>query len=156
MYNDEQKQELILKASFFEKQAQEIEQQLSLINHEIREFHLLKENLSSLNFSKEKEMLASIGKGIFLEAKSLSSKDFFVDVGSNVIVKKTLEETHTLIKAQIEKFEHAQVELLQKLEVYRHLLHELMQEARSIEHDHPHEHTHNANVHKNHQHSHSK
>lgn len=138
--DEEKKRQLILKASFLEKQAQEIEQQLSLITNEVRELYSLKENLSAINVSGQQNIFASLGKGIFIEAQKIDSPNFLVDVGAGIIVKKKHDQINILIRHQVQKFEQAREELLQRLNIYHSLLQELTQEARSLEHSHAHEH----------------
>ena len=93
-------QEALIQASMFENQIKETEQHLEFISSQIIELKALEENISSLH--EAKEILSSLGKGIYLKAKP-EEKNLFVSVGSGIIVKKSPEKTSQTIKEQIER-----------------------------------------------------
>jgi len=93
-------QEIIMQLSMLQQQAEKIEEQIKMINQQILEIEALREALDKLETSKDKEILASMGKGVFIKAE-VKSKDVLVNVGNNIIVKKTPEETKQIISHQI-------------------------------------------------------
>ena len=126
---EEQKvnQELFMRATILQQQSQEIEQNLQIIDNQISEMDAFSKNLSDLSDSNEKEILASIGKGVYIKA-NLENKDLFVDVGAGTIVKQTPGETREIIDSQIPKLREARIQLTAQLESFHAQFHELVQE----------------------------
>ena len=61
------------------------------------EFEVLENSLGKIEDSEE--MLANLGKGVFVKTKVLEKK-LFVNIGSNVIVKKNIKEASESIQEQ--------------------------------------------------------
>jgi len=117
----EESQELMMKASLIEKHLQELNERIDYISQQISELEEFKNNLKFLKDAKNKEMLAPLGKGIYL--KSLCQDDsFFVNVGAGIVVKKTPEETAEIMISQIKNLHEAKTSLLPSLEVYQRLM----------------------------------
>jgi len=75
-------QELLMKATMLQQQSQEIEQNLAIIDTQVSELSEFTKNLADLSSSSEKEILSSIGKGVFAKT-TLADKDLFVDYEEN-------------------------------------------------------------------------
>jgi prefoldin alpha subunit len=115
--NQEQKnQEVLMQFSLFEQKAKKIEEQIQLIERQISEFILLKQSVNDFAESKEENFLAPLGNGIFVNAKKTKEKDFYLGVGSNIIVKKNQLETDKTISNQITKLEEVKKSLFSELE----------------------------------------
>ena len=114
-------QELMMKASIFERQTQEIGEKLDYISQQISELEELSRNLGSLGSSDKKEMFSSVARGIYMKS-SLSDNNLFVNVGSGVIVKKSVKETKEIIDSQLRNFHELRVRLMGEMEVYENLL----------------------------------
>ena len=114
MENQEQ-QELMFKLSMFEQQMQEIQQQLQAIDQGIVEMNSLSVGLDELVGAEGKEVLAPVGRGIFIKTKLLSEK-LTVDVGGKNFVKKSIPDTQKIIGDQIKKLKEVQKDLNAKLE----------------------------------------
>ena len=108
-------QEVIYKLSLLEQRVQEISQQLEAVKNGISELNELEKGLSEITGAKGKEILAQIGRGIFVRAKVLS-EDLIVDIGEKNFVKKNVSGTKDTIKEQIKKLESVQEELEMNLE----------------------------------------
>jgi prefoldin alpha subunit len=112
----QKEQELIFKFQMFEQQAQQIQQQLQAIEHALVEMNSLNFGLDELVGSKDKEVMAPIGRGIFVKAKLLS-EELTVDIGGKNFVKKSIEDTKKLIEEQIKKLEDVKGDLNENLEM---------------------------------------
>lgn len=113
---DEQKQqELMYKLSMFEQQMQLIQQQIEAVEQAVNEAGLLNAGLDELKESQDKEILASIGKGIYIKGK-IADNHLIVDVGGKRFVKKTISETQNTITEQIKKLEEVKKDLENNLE----------------------------------------
>jgi len=112
---EKNQEELMYKLSMYEQQIQQLQQQLQAIEQAIVEMNSLVLGLDELIGSKDKEILAPIGRGIFVKTK-LISEDLTVDVGGKNFVKKSIPETKKLIQNQVEKLEEVKKELEGNLE----------------------------------------
>jgi prefoldin alpha subunit len=112
----QKEQELMFKFQMFEQQAQQIQQQLQAIEHALVEMNSLNFGLDELVGSKDKEIMAPIGRGIFVKAKLLSEK-LTVDIGGKNFVKKSVGDTKKLIEEQIKKLEDVKGDLNENLEM---------------------------------------
>ena len=124
---DKDQQELFFKLSMFEQQIQGIQQQLQAVEKAILDMSNLNLDLDELKGSKGKEILSSIGRGIFAKTE-LISEELIVDVGGKNFVKKSIPDTQEIIKEQIKKLEEAKEELNKALEEINNQLTETMLE----------------------------
>jgi len=112
---EKDQQELMFKLSMFEQQIQNIQQQLQAVERAINDLSSLVVGLEDLKGAEGKEILAPIGKGIFVKTKVLS-EDLIVDVGGKNFVTKKIPDTQKVIKGQVQKLEGAKEELNRALE----------------------------------------
>jgi len=110
----EKQQELMFKLQMFEQQAQQIQQQMQAVEQAVIDMTSLDFGLSELVSKEGKEIMAPVGRGIFVKAK-LISEELVVDVGSKNFVTKTIPQTKELIKGQIDKLSEVQGELEKNL-----------------------------------------
>ena len=108
-------EELMIKFQMYEQQIKQVQQQLEAIEQAIIEMNSLNLGLDELKGAKDKEILASVGKGIFIKAKILS-EELTVDVGGKNFVKKDISSTKKLIEEQIKKLEEVKKDLEGSLE----------------------------------------
>ena len=92
MTQDKEQQEIMFKLNMFEQQIQYFQQQLQAIEQGIVEMNSLNLGLDELVGSEGKEILASVGKRIFIKTKIIS-EELTVDIGEGTLVKKTIPET---------------------------------------------------------------
>ena len=105
-------QETLMQLAELEQQMNQLEQRLALIDQQAVEMQTLELNLDQIAKGKEKQILAGLGKGIFIKAnlEDKNNKKLIVDVGSNVLIKKSIPEAKEIIKEQIKKiFEFKQI-----------------------------------------------
>ena len=107
---EKNEQELMFKLSMFEQQIKQVQQQMQAVEQAIEEMNFLNQGLDELVGSKDKEILALIGRGIFAKTKLLS-EELIVDVGDKNFVKKSIPDTKKIISEQIEKLQEAQKDL---------------------------------------------
>jgi len=107
---EQDQQEIFFKLSMFEQQIQQLQQQIQAVEQGFVDLRTLKEDLNEIKGKEGKEIMAMIGRGIFVKAK-LISEDLVVDIGSKNFVKKSIPETRKLIEEQIEKLKEAKQSL---------------------------------------------
>ncbi len=112
---DSKQQELMFKLAMFEQKIQALQQQLRAIDGSLNDLGILYQELDDLKGATGKEMLAPMGRGIFVKAK-ITSENLIVDVGGKNFVGKSIDETKTIILEQSEKLNLAKEDLIKKLE----------------------------------------
>jgi len=120
-------QELIFQASLMKKQAEELETHSELLQNQIEEMEKIKESITHILKTNEKEMLSSLGKGVHLKSE-LKEKALYVEVGSGVIVKKTPDETLDVINSQLRKLNEARLQISGQLDIYKDTLKKIIKE----------------------------
>lgn len=109
------KQEYLMKLQMLEQEAAQFGEQLKIIDQQIKELGVLKNNLNLLNKQGEAETYSEFGKGIFIKTK-LQKGDLLVDVGSKVMVPKKPKEVSKIVDDQVEKFNQAKKEIEKKIQ----------------------------------------
>lgn len=125
---EEGQQELMFKLSMFEQQIQQLQQQLQAVEQGIVEMDSLSQGLGELVGSVDKEIMAPIGRGIFVKTKLLS-EDLTVDIGNKTFVKKSIPEAQEMIKVQLVKLDEVKKELNDNLEKVGEEMQKVMEEG---------------------------
>jgi len=111
--NKQQQQEIIYTLGMYEQHIKQLSQQLQAVEENIVELNSLIFDLDEIK--KGKEILAQVGKGVFVNA-NLTSNELTVNVGEKNFVKKNIPETKKLIKEQLSKLENVKKELEMKID----------------------------------------
>ncbi|HRZ85753.1 MAG TPA: prefoldin subunit alpha [Candidatus Paceibacterota bacterium] len=122
--------EYLMKLYALEQQANQFGEQLQVINQQIEELEKLKDNLKKFERSENKEMFSEFGKGIFIKAK-VEKKEFLIDVGNKILVKKSEKEIISIIDEQIKKFESIKPEISKKVEQINKELNKIVEQAQN-------------------------
>tara|TARA_Y100000034_G_C6883625_1_gene405361 strand:+ start:609 stop:992 length:384 start_codon:yes stop_codon:yes gene_type:complete len=107
--------EIAMKLQEANRRSEGHNEQLKIVELQISELGRFKEVLDNFESSGEKEVLASIGKGVFVKSE-MKEKDFFVDVGAGVFVKKSLENTKEVLEGQTKRLQEMKVQLNSEME----------------------------------------
>ena len=102
--------ELEEKFRIFEREIMQIQQELQAVEAALIDLGKINLGLDEIKDKKDSEILAQIGRGIFVKAKLLSD-GLTVDVGDGNFVKKTIPETKDLIEEQVQKLDSMKNEL---------------------------------------------
>ncbi len=113
--SQEKKQEMLFRLSMFEQQAHSLQEQIEAVEQGIGELGSLNFGLDELTDGFGKEILAPVGRGIFVGA-TVSSEALTVDVGGKNFVKKSIPETKEIIEEQIKKLAAVKGDLNDALE----------------------------------------
>ena len=106
-------QEMAFKFQMLEQQIMAIQQQLQAVEQTLLDMTSL--NIGLDEIKTDKEILASVGAGIFAKAKLLS-EELVVAIGDKNYIKKSIPETKKLIQEQIKKLEKVKESLNGELE----------------------------------------
>lgn len=110
-----EQQELMMKFSMFEQQIKHLQEQLQAVEKASLDLESINLGLDEIKTGKDKEILAPIGRGIFVKGKIISD-ELTVDIGGKNFVVKDVDSTKELIKQQLKKLEEIKEELNQALE----------------------------------------
>ena len=125
-------EELLIKLSLLEQQANEQAEKVQAIDNQISELESLKFSLKKMEKSRGKEMLSPLGRGIFLKTEVKDDK-VFVNVGSRTLVKKTFKEAAEIVESQIMEMESLKHQLMHNIEEINEHLAGLLEEAQKQE-----------------------
>lgn len=110
------------------QKSENINQQIEVVDQQTKELKAFKNGLENLGNSEEKEILASIGKGVFIKSE-IKEKNLFVDVGAGIFVRKGFEETIKVSEDQIKKLEEMKLQLTYELSILNSELELLIENA---------------------------
>ena len=101
-------------------QAQAIGEQIERIDSGLMEIEYLKGNLDELKSAKENsEIFAPVSNGIFVKARLEKNNKLLVNVGNNIVVEKSVDDTKKLLDERIKEMSEMRdkmVEQMQKIE----------------------------------------
>ncbi len=126
------KEELLMKAQALQNESQEVEENIKIINEHVEELTKFKENLDFLGKSDERDILASLGRGVYIKSRIADDKKLFVEIGAGVIVKKTPQETKKVIEEQLRKFAEAKMQLDTQLGLYANEFRKMVRQLNEI------------------------
>lgn len=119
---DEQK---MFELSLFEQKAKNLQEQFESLEKGIIQLEDIRIGLDEFNESEGKEVLAQIGRGIFIKTE-IKSSELYVDIGEGNFIKKNVLETKKTLKNQIEHLRKIQDEIKSELDKLNDELDELM------------------------------
>lgn len=98
MEKDEQIQEKYLHLQIIAQTLKQVQQQLSLIDQQLSDIERVRDGLADVGKAPAgAKVLVPLSEGIFAHATLAEPGELLVNVGSNVIVKKGIEETRELL-----------------------------------------------------------
>ncbi len=109
------KEEYLLRLAAIEQEMNRLDQQLQIIEQRTLEIQMLQRGLEEFEKSKEKQMLANLGRNIFIKTE-IQDKNLLVDVGNRVFVKKNIPETLKLVEEQINKLAETKDKVMFKMQ----------------------------------------
>lgn len=108
-------EEYILKLAGLEQEINRLQQQMQVIEQQALELQVLQNGLQELEKTKEKQMLANLGKGIFIKTE-IQDKNLFVDVGNKTFIKKNISEAIKVVEQELSKIVEAKNKIIGKMQ----------------------------------------
>ncbi len=140
-------QEYFMQMQMLGQEAEKLDQQMQMIDQQSIELAAVRDSIVSIKESsgkeKETEILANLGKGIFVKA-DLKEKNLYINIGKDVIVRKTPDETLKIIDEQTKKMAEgkmAMTERIQQLQLEMNNLLMKAQKEQGGENSHGHNHS---------------
>lgn len=112
----EHKHEHEIEEQIFRQQLSELENQMVALENRKAELEIVKQSISEIKSRKDSEILVPIGAGILINGKIIDEKNLLVNIGANIIVKKTADEAKQLVEEQIKELTKLQDSLRKELE----------------------------------------
>lgn len=119
-------QKLIIEANEIQQKSQELSQNLEFIDSQLSELSDFILTVESISKSEDNSTLTTLGKGVYIKS-ALMEKDFYVDVGVGVIIKKSSSQTLDIIYSQIDKLKSARTSILSELDSLQNRFAEVLQ-----------------------------
>jgi prefoldin alpha subunit len=139
--------ELARKFQVFEQQIRMLQEQMNAVEQTTIELQTLDIGLEDLKESKDKEILAQVGRGIFVKAK-ITGEDLIVDIGDKKFITKSIDDTKNVLKGQVEKLNNIKDELEGELDkINTEITQVFLEHQQMHEHEHSHEHHHHEHNH---------
>ena len=121
-----EEQEKFMQLQMLDQQYSQVMQQLQFIEQELLELDEFSKSLSHLQSSDEKEILAPLGRGVYMPASRHAEKKLYVEVGAGVVVLKTPEEAAKVVESQLEQLKAAYHQLKNQESFYTMQLQQLI------------------------------
>ena len=113
---EEELRKLSMEIRYFEKNAEALQQRLSMMNAAVTDLSYANMTLESIETEKENaEMLVPIGGSSYISVKLANPDKVVVGMGAGVSVEKTLPEAKTIVKERMDELERTRVSAQQQL-----------------------------------------
>jgi prefoldin alpha subunit len=113
---DEEVRKLSVELRYFEQTAENLQQQLSMMNAAITDLSYANMTLEGVEKEKENtELLVPIGGSSYVKVKLASTDKVIVGMGAGVSIEKTVPEAKTIIKERLEEIDKTRVSGQQQL-----------------------------------------
>jgi len=121
------KQEQILQIQMMEQEANQLNEHLKILDENLTEMGELRESLEEVEKDDCREILANLGKRIYLPVE-IKDKKLIVDVGEKRFIRKSIPETKKILEEQIGKLSSAKDKIMEELDKLNQRLSQLMVE----------------------------
>lgn len=115
-----------------EQESNELNSHLEVIENNINELEELKRSLEEIEKAEEKEILANLGKKIFIPLE-IKEKELIIEIGNKIFVKKKIKPAIELIDSQLQKLNLGKEKVIEDLEELQIRVNDLMNEIDSKE-----------------------
>lgn len=116
--NKEQRiQEAALGLQIIEQQIGQMEEQFNQIEAKKFELEKLETSIGDLKASKNREVFADVGLGVYGKTKLVDNNNLLVNVGSGVFTMKSIDDVKNILKKQSRELERIAKEIVQNIQV---------------------------------------
>jgi len=100
--SQEELQELMIQYELLKREVTNIDAQIRELQLKHNELEMVKQGIKAIKGQSQNEILVPAGAGLYVKSKLVDGKNCLVNVGANVIMKKTITEAVKLINQQID------------------------------------------------------
>lgn len=126
-------QQKYLEMQLIEQQLQKLQKQMEAMEEQVQEIDKIIDDIKDLETVEEgSEILVPVSNGIFVKAKIGNPKTVYMNVGSNVNVKKGISHALKLMEKQAEEIKEMRTNFAAAIERFMERAAELEKEMKSI------------------------
>jgi len=107
----EEIQSKIMEMNMLENRLKQLDQQLGMIEQQILEDEKLEENLKDLKNKEKSEAVLPLGGGIFVQGSVEKTDKVLVNIGSKILVEKSVDEAGEILGKRRQKLGDGKEEL---------------------------------------------
>jgi len=130
--DQERFQELMFRVQTMQKELQEMNKQLGLLEYKREEINQTIEAVKELPKTKESECFIPIGSGVFVKAELLDKKKTVVSAGAGVFAEKDNQETIVFLEGLTSKLTQSQTLLQNQIQQVQRQLEASSKEANEL------------------------
>ena len=108
-------QEAIMKIQMMEQETNQLNEQLKMVDQNVVEMNDLKASLDEIDSNENKEIMANLGKRIFIPV-DIREKSLIVEVGKGNFVKKSVPDTKKIVDEEGNKLMEAKNQIMGRLD----------------------------------------
>jgi len=107
-------QEAIMKIQMMEQETNSLNEQLKMVDQNVAEMNDLTTSLEEIDSNDTKEIMANLGKRIFIPV-DIREKKLLVEVGKGNFVKKSVSDTKLIVVEESDKLAEAKNQIMGRL-----------------------------------------
>ncbi len=116
MSEEIQVKEKYMEFQMLEQSLRQLEQKKSTVENQINDFISLNESLDGLKSSENNSpMFSPIGSGVFIKSEVKDTEDVLVNIGSNIAIERSIEESKKLVDFQISELNSMLVKINEEI-----------------------------------------
>jgi prefoldin alpha subunit len=127
-------QEAIMKIQMMEQETTQLNEQLKMVDQNVSEMNDLKASLDEIEKNDNKEIMANLGKRIFLPV-DIRDKNLIVEVGKGNFVKKSVVETKKVVDEESDKLNEAKIQIMGRLDDMQNEMNQMIMEFQKAQMD---------------------
>ena len=120
-------QEAIMKIQMMEQETNQLNEQLKMVDQNVAEMNDLKASLEEIETNSNKEIMANLGKRIFIPVEIKDNK-LIVEVGKGNFVKKSVPDTKKIVDEESDKLMDAKNQIMGRLDELQNEMNKMIME----------------------------
>lgn len=120
-------QEAIMKIQMMEQETNQLNEQLKMVDQNVAEMNDLKASLEEIENNDNKEIMANLGKRIFIPV-DIRDKSLIVEVGKGNFVKKSVPDTKKIVDEESDKLMDAKNQIMGRLDELQNDMNQMIME----------------------------
>jgi len=115
--NEEKLQKLYVEFQILSQHIKQLEEKSTALNNQLMELAVTSQSIEDMKKVKQgTDILVPLSSGIYAKAQLKDSKNFIVNVGSNVTTLRDVDSTKKLIEDQIDEIKKLHEQLVEELQ----------------------------------------
>lgn len=115
--NDEDAKQAYFEMRAIEQQMKQLQQQIAILENQVQEFENSADSIEKLKSKSGEEIMVPVNAGIYAKAELKHNDRFVVNVGANVAVEKSGDETIDILKKQVDEMRQYREQMLKGMQL---------------------------------------